>query len=61
MAKNRGILAQLKATSCRNMLTVLKEVDQDLLKAAVAGERFQELFFPNCQDEAIAGYVRGLF
>jgi ribose 5-phosphate isomerase RpiB len=60
MAKNRGILAQVKAASCKDMLTVLKEVDRDLLKSAIAGEKFAELFFPNCQDEAIAAYLRGL-
>ncbi|WP_417485678.1 RpiB/LacA/LacB family sugar-phosphate isomerase [Maricaulis sp.] len=58
MAKNRGIVAELKAASCHDMLTVLKTVDQDLLKAAIAGERFQEYFFANCQDEAIADYIR---
>jgi ribose 5-phosphate isomerase RpiB len=58
MAKNRGILKELKAASCKDMLTVLKAVDQDLLKAAVAGERFEELFFANVQDTAIADYVR---
>lgn len=58
MAKNRGILKELKAASCKDMLTVLKSVDQDLLKAAVAGERFEELFFANAQDTAIADYVR---
>ncbi len=58
MAKNRGIVAELKAASCHDMLTVLKSVDQDLLKAAIAGERFQENFFANCQDEAIAAYIR---
>ena len=58
MAKNRGILKELKAASCKDMLTVLKSVDQDLLKAAVAGERFEELFFANAQDSAIADYVR---
>jgi len=60
MAKNRGILKDLKAASCHDMLTVLKTVDQDLLKAAVAGERFAEYFYPNCQDEAIAAYLREL-
>ncbi|MFY0638444.1 RpiB/LacA/LacB family sugar-phosphate isomerase [Maricaulis maris] len=60
MAKNRGIVAELKAASCHDMLTVLKTVDQDLLKAAIAGERFQELFFANCQDDAIAAYIRDL-
>lgn len=58
MAKNRGILKELKAASCKDMLTVLKSVDQDLLKSAIAGERFEELFFANAQDTAIADYVR---
>jgi len=58
MAKNRGILKELKAASCKDMLSVLKSVDQDLLKAAVAGERFEELFFANAQDTAIADYIR---
>lgn len=58
MAKNRGILKELKSASCKDMLTVLKSVDQDLLKAAVAGERFEGLFFANAQDAAIADYVR---
>jgi hypothetical protein len=40
------------------MLTVLKSVDQELLKSAVAGERFEEIFFANAQDNAIADYVR---
>ena len=60
MAKNRGVLKDLKAESCNDMLTVLKSVDQDLLKAAVAGERFEEYFFANAQDEAIADYVKSL-
>jgi ribose 5-phosphate isomerase RpiB len=60
MAKNRGIVAELKAASCHDMLTVLETVDQDLLKAAIAGEGFQEHFFANCQDDAIAAYIRDL-
>lgn len=60
MAKNRGVLKSLKAVTCKDMLTVLKSVDQDLLKAAVAGERFAELFFDNAQDQEIKDYVRGL-
>ena len=60
MRKNRGILSSLKQASCRDMLTVLKTVDQDLLKGAIAGERFAELFYPNAQDQAIADYLRSL-
>jgi len=60
MRKNRGILKDLKAATCHDMLTVLKNVDQDLLKAAVAGERFQEYFFANATDEALRDYVKGI-
>ncbi|MDP3403407.1 MAG: hypothetical protein Q8S03_01880, partial [Brevundimonas sp.] len=60
MATNRGILKDLKAVTCHDMLTVLKAVDQNLLKAAVAGEKFQELFFANATDEGIRGYIRGV-
>ncbi|RZJ39461.1 MAG: hypothetical protein EON86_14270, partial [Brevundimonas sp.] len=60
MRKNRGILKDLKAVTCHDMLTVLKTVDQDLLKAAVAGERFQDYFFANATDEGIRAYIKGL-
>ncbi len=60
MAKNRGILKQLKTATCKDMATVLGSVDQELLKAAVSGDKFRELFFPNCQDEAIATHLKRL-
>ena len=60
MKKNRGVLADLKAKTCHDMLTVLKTVDQGLLKSAIAGEKFSELFYANSKDEAISEYLRGL-
>jgi ribose 5-phosphate isomerase RpiB len=60
MARNRGILKDLKAVTCHDMLTVLKAVDQDLLKAAVAGERFSEYFFANATDQGIRDYIEGV-
>lgn len=60
MKTNRGVVADLKAASCKDMLTVLKDVDQDLLKAAIAGERFAEYFYPNSKDEGISEYLKGL-
>lgn len=60
MAKNRGILKDLKAVTCNDMLTVLKSIDQDLLKATVAGEKFQEYFFDNATDEGIREYLKGV-
>lgn len=60
MRKNRGILKDLKAATCKDMLTVLQSVDQDLLKAAIAGKHFKDYFYANAQDEEIVTYLRGL-
>ena len=60
MAANRSILKDVKAASCRDMLTVLKTVDQDLLKAAIAGERFADYFYANSQDEEMSAYLRSV-
>ena len=60
LAKNRGILKALKAVTCKDMVTILKSVDQDLLTAAVAGDRFAEYFFANAQDGAIRDYIKGV-
>ena len=60
MAKNRGILADVKAAATHDMLTVLKSVDQGLLKETIAGENFSELFFANAEDTAISDYLRSV-
>ena len=60
MAANRSILKEMKAVSCNDMLTVLKNVDQDLLKAAIAGERFAEYFYANATDADIVAYLKSL-
>lgn len=60
MAANRGIFSKMKAAASKDMLSVLKDVDQDLLKAAVAGEHFAELFFENAKDAAIADYIQSV-
>ncbi|WP_022673331.1 RpiB/LacA/LacB family sugar-phosphate isomerase [Novosphingopyxis baekryungensis] len=60
MAKNRGVLAELKSKTCHDMLTVLKTVDQDLLKAAIAGEKFADHFYAHSKDQSISDYLRAL-
>ena len=60
MKTNRGVLADMKAAANKDMLTVLKTIDQDLLKSAIAGEKFAELFYANSQDDAISDYLRSL-
>ena len=60
MAANRSILKEMKAVSCNDMLTVLKNVDQNLLKSSIAGERFAEYFYANATDTDIVAYLKSL-
>ena len=60
MAKNRGILAELKDASCKDMLSVLRSVDPTLLKSATSSAQFEALFFDNTKDSDIADYLRSL-
>ncbi len=58
--RNKRILDTVRAATLRPLLECLPELDPALVKGAVAGEYFSELFFPNCRDAAIAEYVKGL-
>lgn len=58
--RNKGILDNVRAEAYRPLLEILPDLDPALVKGAVAGEHFAELFFPNCKDDAIAAYVKGL-
>ena len=60
MAKNRSILSGVKAAASKDMLSVLKSVDQDLLKAAISGPRFADYFFANSKDEEMASYLKSV-
>ncbi|MBE7720796.1 RpiB/LacA/LacB family sugar-phosphate isomerase [Lacrimispora indolis] len=58
--RNKKILDVVRENNLKDILTCLKGLDQELVKGAVGGEKFGELFFANCKDEAIAEYVKGL-
>lgn len=58
--RNKKILDEVKKVAYRDLIDILKDLDQDLLKGAVAGAKFQELFFANCKDERIAEFVKTL-
>ncbi len=60
MAKNRNIFSEVKSTATNDMLSILKSVDQDLLKSAIAGEEFEKLFLANATDEALIAHVKNL-
>lgn len=59
--ENAGILNQVKAAVAKgNYLDTLKALDQELVKTAVTGARFQKCFFDNNQDADIEAYVKSL-
>lgn len=58
--RNKKILDEVKKITHQDILYILKNIDQDFLKAAVSGEKFKDLFFPNCQVPEIAEYIKGI-
>lgn len=58
--RNKKILDEVRAVTMRPLVDCLKELDQELVKGAVAGENFGRMFFENCKDEDIAAYVKTL-
>ncbi|AIF54192.1 RpiB/LacA/LacB family sugar-phosphate isomerase [Pelosinus sp. UFO1] len=56
--RNKKILDEVKKVTHQDMLTILKNIDQELLKGAVSGEKFQEYFFANCKNDEIAAYIK---
>lgn len=58
---NANLLNDVKAAVMKdNYLDTLKSIDQELVRTAVSGERFQQCFFANNQDAEIETYVRSL-
>lgn len=59
--RNKKILDGVRAVAFRdNIVDILKDLDQDLVKGAVAGQKFKDLFFANCKNDEIAEYVKTL-
>lgn len=59
--RNAKILNEVRKVAFKDsLIDILKNLDQDLVKGAVAGEKFQELFFANCKNQEIADYVKTL-
>lgn len=58
--RNKKILDGVRAATFKPLIECLKSIDQDLLKGAIAGEKFRELFFASCKDEELASYIKSL-
>ena len=59
--RNKKILDEVRKVAFKDsLIDILKNLDQDLVKGAVAGEKFQELFFANRKCDKLAEYVKTL-
>ena len=58
--RNKKVLDEVKKVTYKDMITILKEIDQELLKGAVSGEKFKEYFFNNCKCKEIEAYIRSI-
>ena len=58
--RNKKILDEVKKVTHKDMVTILKEIDQELLKGAVSGEKFKEYFFNNCKCKEIEDCIRSI-
>ena len=55
--RNKKILDGVKKITHTDMMTILKNIDQDFLKATVSGAKFKELFFDSCKCPEIKAYI----
>lgn len=58
--RNKGILDVVRANNFKDLVTCLQGLDQNLVKGAVAGAKFSDMFFANCKDTALAAYIKTL-
>lgn len=58
--RNKLILDEIKKVTYQDIMTILQSIDQDLLKGAVAGEKFTEFFFANCQNALLEDFIRNI-
>lgn len=58
--RNKRILDDVRAVSIKPLTEILPALPADLVKGAIAGEHFQELFFANATDEAVIALVKDL-
>ena len=56
--RNKKILDKVKEVTHTDMVTILKNLDRELVKGALSGAKFREYFFENCKCGKIAEAVK---
>ena len=58
--RNKKILDEVKKVTHNDIVYILENLDRDLVKGAIGGPKFAELFFANCKCDRIKACVEGL-
>ena len=58
--RNKKILDEVKKVTHNDMLTIVKNIDQEFLKYTISGKNFKELFTNNCDDSELSNYIKSL-
>lgn len=58
--RNKKILDEVKKVTHNDLVYILENLDRDLVKGAISGKKFSELFFANAKDERIVNCVKEL-
>ena len=58
--RNKKILDGVRALAFKPLAEILRSLDRDLVKGALAGEKFDELFFADAKDEELKALVKEL-
>ena len=56
--RNKKIPDEVKTHTYRDLTDILKDLDQDLVKGALSGAKFKEMFYANCKCDKIAAAVK---
>lgn len=58
--RNKKILDEVKKVTHRDMIYILKNLDQDFVKETLSGKNFKEYFTASCDDSELSRYVKDL-
>ena len=58
--RNKKILDEVKKVTHNDMLTIIKNIDQEFLKYTISGKNFKELFLTNCDNSELSNYIKSL-
>jgi len=56
--RNKKILDVVRANNFKPLIECLDGLDSELVKGAVAGDHFKDLFFENCKNVELANYIK---